>query len=114
MRLLIHRDYENVCRWTADYIVKKINAFAPSRERPFVLGLPTGSSPLGVYKKLIAAFREGKVSFSSVITLEKETFPSLKAAISFLYTPKGLEPVGSPSTKGFSGLGLKSFILFII
>jgi len=79
MRLLIHKDYEHVCQWTADYIIKKINVFAPSRERPFVLGLPTGSSPLGVYKKLIAAFREKKVSFSNVITFNMDEYLGLDA-----------------------------------
>jgi glucosamine-6-phosphate deaminase len=79
MRLLIHRNYDNACRWTADYIIKRIKTFAPNRERPFVLGLPTGSSPLGVYKKLIAAFREGKVSFSDVITFNMDEYQWLPA-----------------------------------
>ena len=79
MRLLIHRDYENVCRWVADYIIKRINAFAPGVEKPFVLGLPTGSSPLGVYKKLAAAFREGKISFSRVITFNMDEYLWLDA-----------------------------------
>jgi glucosamine-6-phosphate deaminase len=79
MRLLIHKDYENACSWTAGYIVKRINAYAPSREKPFVLGLPTGSSPLGVYKKLIAALRDGKVSFSKVITFNMDEYLGLGA-----------------------------------
>jgi glucosamine-6-phosphate deaminase len=79
MRLLIHKSYENACSWTADYIIKKINAFAPSREKPFVLGLPTGSSPLGVYKKLISAFRDRKVSFSNVITFNMDEYLWLDA-----------------------------------
>jgi len=78
MRLLIQRDYENVCRWTADYIIRRINAFTPSGERPFVLGLPTGSSPLGVYRQLIAACREGKVSFSQVLTFNMDEYIGLK------------------------------------
>jgi len=77
MRLLIHRNYENVCRWTADYIVKRINGFSPSREKPFVLGLPTGSSPLGVYRELVKAFRGGKVSFSQVITFNMDEYLGL-------------------------------------
>ena len=79
MRLLIHKDYENACRWTADYIIKRINAFAPSKEKPFVLGLPTGSSPLGIYKELIAANRKGKVSFSHVITFNMDEYLGLPA-----------------------------------
>ena len=45
MRLIIQSNYEKMSQWAADYIVKKINAFVPSANKPFVLGLPTGSSP---------------------------------------------------------------------
>nr|AGS54102.1 glucosamine-6-phosphate deaminase [uncultured bacterium contig00021] len=79
MRLLIQKDYENVCRWTADYIIARINGFAPCSGKPFVLGLPTGSSPLGVYKLLIAAFKEKKVSFSDVITFNMDEYLGLAA-----------------------------------
>ena len=79
MRLLIHRNYENLCSWIADYIIRRINTFAPSQEKPFVLGLPTGSSPLGVYRKLISAFREGKVSFSRVITFNMDEYLGLSS-----------------------------------
>ena len=79
MRLLIHENYENVCRWTADYIVKRVNVFAPKADRPFVMGLPTGSSPLVVYRKLIAAFKAGKVSFSAVITFNMDEYLGLSS-----------------------------------
>jgi glucosamine-6-phosphate deaminase len=77
MRLLIHRDYENVCRWAADYIVQRINAFTPAAEKQFILGLPTGSSPLGVYRNLIAACNEKKVSFANVITFNMDEYLGL-------------------------------------
>lgn len=50
MRLIIQPDYEKMSYWAASYIVKRINDFNPTPEKPFVIGLPTGSSPLGVYK----------------------------------------------------------------
>jgi glucosamine-6-phosphate deaminase len=77
MRLLIHRDYENVCRFAADYIIRRINAFAPKTGKPFVLGLPTGSSPLGVYRNLIAACGEKKISFANVITFNMDEYLGL-------------------------------------
>ena len=77
MRVLIHKDYENLSRWVANHIVKRINSFAPSRELPFVLGLPTGSSPLGVYRELIAAYKEGRVSFSQVLTFNMDEYLGL-------------------------------------
>ena len=77
MRLLINGDYEGICRWTANYIIKRINDFSPGKEKPFVLGLPTGGSPLGVYRKLITAFTEKKISFSNVITFNMDEYLGL-------------------------------------
>ena len=77
MRLLIHKNYEAVCRWTAKYIIKRINDYAPNKEKPCVLGLPTGSTALGVYRELIAAYREGKVSFSNIITFNMDEYLGL-------------------------------------
>ena len=77
MRLLIHSDYENVCRWTADYVVQRINVFTLEQTNPFVLGLPTGSTPLGVYRQLVAAHKAGKVSFSNVVTFNMDEYLGL-------------------------------------
>ena len=77
MHLLVHKDYESVCRWTAKYIIDRINGFAPDLKRSFVLGLPTGSTPVGVYQKLVEAFKEGKVSFSDIITFNMDEYVGL-------------------------------------
>lgn len=69
MRVIIESDYQALSEWAANYVAQRINQFQPSSERPFVLGLPTGSSPLGMYKALIELNREGKVSFRNVVTL---------------------------------------------
>ena len=74
MRLIIQPDYEKISSWTANYIVSKINAFAPTANKPFVLGLPTGSSPIGTYKELIRLYREGKVSFKNVVTFNMDEY----------------------------------------
>ena len=79
MRLLIHKNYENMCRWTADYIIKRINAFKPTKDRPFVLGLPTGSTPLGVYKNLIASYKEKKISFANTASFNMDEYLGLPA-----------------------------------
>ena len=60
MRLIIQADYEKACLWTANYIAQKINS--GSQDKPFVLGLPTGSSPLGIYRNFIKMFKEGKLT----------------------------------------------------
>ena len=48
MRVIIQDNYDKMCKWAANYIAAKIKAH--KEDRPFVLGLPTGSSPIGVYK----------------------------------------------------------------
>ena len=77
MRLLIHKNYENACRWTADYFIERINAFAPNREKPFVTALPTGSTALGVYRELISAFNERRITFSNIVSFNLDEYLGL-------------------------------------
>lgn len=77
MRLIIKQDYQSISQWAADYVVARINAAKPTAERPFVLGLPTGSSPLGMYKALIDANKAGKVSFQNVVTFNMDEYIGL-------------------------------------
>jgi glucosamine-6-phosphate deaminase len=79
MRVLIKPDYDTCSTWAANYIIYKINAFHPTEDRPFVLGLPTGSTPLGIYKKLIEFCKEGKVSFENVVTFNMDEYIGLPA-----------------------------------
>ena len=72
MRLIIEPDYATLSRWAACYVASRINAFKPTAERPFVLGCPTGSSPLGMYRNLIELYKEGKVSFRNVVTVNMD------------------------------------------
>ena len=74
MRLIIKRDYDEISSWTAGYIAKRINDFNPAENRPFVLGLPTGSSPIGTYRELIQLVKEGKVSFQHVVTFNMDEY----------------------------------------
>jgi glucosamine-6-phosphate deaminase len=59
--------------------MSRICAFSPAPEKPFVLGLPTGSSPLGVYKELIALHRKGELSFAGVVTFNMDEYVGLAA-----------------------------------
>lgn len=61
MRLIIRDDSEQASAYIANYIVERIKHFAPTASHPFVLGLPTGSSPLGVYKSLVEKYKAGEV-----------------------------------------------------
>ena len=74
MRLIIQPDYGKLSQWAAKYIASRINEFAPTPDKPFVLGLPTGSSPLGTYKELIRLYHEGQVSFKNVVTFNMDEY----------------------------------------
>ena len=79
MRLIIQENYEKVCAWTARYVARRIGDAAAS-DRRFVLGLPTGSSPLGVYREFIAMHAAGSVSFSRVATFNMDEYLGLDKA----------------------------------
>jgi glucosamine-6-phosphate deaminase len=74
MRVIIQSNYDLVSKWVASYVVRKIRDFQPTSEKPFVLGLPTGSSPVGTYKELVAMHKAGKVSFRNVITFNMDEY----------------------------------------
>lgn len=77
MRLIIEPNYDLMSQWAANYVVAKINAAKPTAEKPFVLGLPTGSSPIGMYRGLVKAYQEGKVSFKNVVTFNMDEYVGL-------------------------------------
>ena len=77
MRLIIQPNYENVSKWAANYVAAKINRADPNEQKPFVLGLPTGSSPLGMYKELIKLNKSNIVSFKHVITFNMDEYVAL-------------------------------------
>ena len=75
MKLIIKNDYDAMCAWAAQHIADAINNH--KEDRPFVLGLPTGSSPLGVYKRLIEMNKAGEVSFKNVVTFNMDEYVGL-------------------------------------
>ncbi|KAH9485148.1 Glucosamine-6-phosphate isomerase 1 [Psilocybe cubensis] len=77
MRLIIREDAPAVGDYIANYICKRINDFAPTATRPFVLGLPTGSSPIPTYKALITMVKEKRLSFKHVVTFNMDEYVAL-------------------------------------
>lgn len=77
MRVIIEPDYDLLSKWAANYVAAKINKANPSAQKPFVLGLPTGSSPLGMYKNLIELYKGGKVSFEHIVTFNMDEYVGL-------------------------------------
>lgn len=94
MRLVILDNYAGVSNWAAKYIKKRINDFKPTKDRYFVLGLPTGfqlykynhflvnilkiyilgGTPLGTYKQLIELYKNGELSFKYVKTFNMDEY----------------------------------------
>jgi len=74
MRLIIQPEPSGISTWVAEYVAEKIRTFSPTAERPFVLGLPTGSTPLGTYQKLIELHNKGLVSFKHVVTFNMDEY----------------------------------------
>ena len=74
MKLFIKTNYNDISTFAANYIAQKINDFNPSETKPFILGLPTGSTPVGTYKELIQLHRKGHVSFKNVISFNMDEY----------------------------------------
>lgn len=77
MRIIIESDADAMSKWAAIYIINKIKNFNPSPQKPFVLGLPTGSTPIGTYKYLVQFSKQGKVSFKNVVTFNMDEYIGL-------------------------------------
>jgi glucosamine-6-phosphate deaminase len=77
MRIIIKKDSAEAGKWIASYIIEKINKTNHARKNPFVLGLPTGSSPIPVYKEFIKRYKAGDISFKNVVTFNMDEYVGL-------------------------------------
>ena len=66
--------YEDACVFAADIFASQLQKKPAS-----VLGLATGSTPLGVYDKLASYFTAGKTDFSSAFTINLDEYCGLKS-----------------------------------
>ncbi len=72
MRVIITKDYDEMSRRTA-----KIIALQIIRKPDSVLGLATGSTPLGAYKELVRMHREENLDFSKIVTFNLDEYYGL-------------------------------------
>ena len=77
MKLIIRNNAAEGSLWAAHYIAAAINAKAARTSEPFVLGLCTGSTPIGTYNELIRMVRDGEVSFKNVISFNMDEYVGL-------------------------------------
>lgn len=72
MRLIVAKDYEDVSRKAANIIAAQVQL-----KPDCVLGLATGSSPVGAYQGLIAKYEAGELDFSQVKTVNLDEYVGL-------------------------------------
>lgn len=75
MRLIVTK--LSVGLYSAAYIRRAIQAFSPTPEKPFVLGLPTGSTVLDTYAILRTFAQERLLSFQHVVTFNMDEYVGL-------------------------------------
>jgi glucosamine-6-phosphate deaminase len=73
IRTVIVDDHDDLGRKVAHRIAEVIRA-RPKGEKSTVLGLATGSTPIGVYRELIRMHREEGLSFADVITFNLDEY----------------------------------------
>lgn len=74
LKLIVAKDYAELSRRAAAQIALRVCA------RPnCVLGLATGSSPLGVYERLVEDYRQGELDFSRVRAVNLDEYEGLSA-----------------------------------
>jgi len=76
MKIFVAENYEDMSRTCADFIAAQVKGKASS-----VLGLATGSTPIGTYQELIKMHKAGEVDFSAVTTFNlDEYYPIQKSS----------------------------------
>ncbi|HUI29370.1 MAG TPA: glucosamine-6-phosphate deaminase [Candidatus Acidoferrales bacterium] len=72
MLVVVHEDYDAMSKRGAEIVASRI------RQKPnLVLGLATGSSPLGLYKELIRLHKNDGLDFSKVVTFNLDEYIGL-------------------------------------
>jgi len=72
VRIIIVEDYGEMSRKAADIVLDRLH-----RKPDLVLGLATGSTPIGMYQQLIKAYREKGVNFSKVTSFNLDEYCGL-------------------------------------
>ncbi len=72
MKVIEVADYQEMSKIAGEMILRQIE-----KKRNSVLGLATGSTPIGTYQHLIQAYRERRVSFAEVTTFNLDEYVGL-------------------------------------
>ena len=71
MEVIIKNNYEEISKLAADYLINTVKA-----KNNAILGLPTGSTPIGMYKELINQYKD-YISFQNVRTFNLDEYVGL-------------------------------------
>ena len=77
MNVIIRENAAEGGLWAARHIAARIKEKAARTGEPFVLGLPTGSTPLATYAELVRMVGAGELSFRNVITFNMDEYVGL-------------------------------------
>lgn len=75
MRVIVEKDKEGVARRAAEFVAALVR-----RKPRCVLGLATGSTPLGLYSELVRMHREEGLDFSRVVTFNLDEYVGLSGS----------------------------------
>ena len=77
MKVIITNNSAEGSLWAAHHIAEKIKAKAAVTDKPFVLGLCTGSTPIETYAELARMVQAGELSFKNVISFNMDEYVGL-------------------------------------
>jgi len=73
MKIIIAKDYDEMSKIATEIVAEQI-----LQKKDSILGLATGTTPLGLYKKLIELYKSGRISFKDVKTVNLDEYVGLK------------------------------------
>lgn len=72
MEVIIKDNYEEVSQLAAEYLINTVKS-----KNNAVLGLPTGSTPMGMYRIVIETYKDNNISFKDVTTFNLDEYVGL-------------------------------------
>lgn len=69
MKVIIVKDYDAMSEMASEIIANKIK-----EKNNAILGLATGSSPIGTYQRLVKKYQNGEISFKNVVTYNLDEY----------------------------------------
>jgi len=75
LKVIVCKDYDEVSKKTAAIVIKEMIV-----NKKLIIGLATGSSPVGLYKNLIEAYQKSLISFKQVTTFNLDEYVGIDRA----------------------------------